>query len=108
MELWTVKEVSGKTRMSEAYWRKQIRLGTIPVTKVGRAVRLDSDAVRAFLDTRTRPGLSADAQGLRDEASAPLGSTPTARIVGGTGREPTGGRPRLESSRGFPARGVRP
>lgn len=55
MELWTLKETAKYTKMSLAFWRKQLWLRTIPVIKIGRAVRLDANAVRAFLEARTRP-----------------------------------------------------
>jgi hypothetical protein len=55
MELWTLKETASKTRMSEAYWRKQVLLRRIPVIKIGRCVRLDADAVRSFLTASVRP-----------------------------------------------------
>jgi len=55
MELWTLKDTAKYTRMSLAFWRKQLWLRTIPVIKIGRAVRLDPDMVRAFLEARTRP-----------------------------------------------------
>jgi hypothetical protein len=55
MELWTLKETASKTRLSEAYWRKQVWGRPIAVVKVGRTVRLDSEVVRAFLDARIRP-----------------------------------------------------
>ena len=55
MELWTLKETAKNTRMSLAFWRKQLGLRSIPVIKVGRAVRLDADAARAYLQARTRP-----------------------------------------------------
>jgi excisionase family DNA binding protein len=55
MELWTLKETAKYTRMSLAFWRKQLWLRTIPAIKIGRAVRLDADTVRAFLEARTRP-----------------------------------------------------
>jgi hypothetical protein len=55
MELWTLKETAQYTRMSLAFWRKQLWLRTVPVIKVGRAVRLEADTVRAFLAARTRP-----------------------------------------------------
>lgn len=58
MELWTLKETASKTRMSEAYWRKQVLQRRIPVIKIGRAVRLDVDAVRRFLAEGTRPATS--------------------------------------------------
>jgi hypothetical protein len=55
MELWTLKETARNTRMSLAFWRKQLWLRTIPVIKIGRSVRLDADTVHAFLAARTRP-----------------------------------------------------
>ncbi len=55
MELWDLKETAKRTRTSEGFWRKQVRLGTIPVIRVGRCIRLDADAVHAFLAARTRP-----------------------------------------------------
>jgi hypothetical protein len=55
MEIWTLKETATNTRMSEAYWRKQIWLRRIPVIKIGRSVRLDAETVRTFLAAHTRP-----------------------------------------------------
>ena len=55
MELWTLRETANKTHMSVAYWRRQVWRREIAVVKVGRAVRLDPDVVRAFLDARVRP-----------------------------------------------------
>jgi hypothetical protein len=55
MELWSLKQTAKNTSMSLAFWRKQLGLRTIPVIKVGRSVRLEADAVRAFLAARTRP-----------------------------------------------------
>ena len=55
MQYWDVKETAGRTRTSEALWRKFIRLRQIPVVKIGRLVRLDPEAVRKFLEERTRP-----------------------------------------------------
>lgn len=55
MELWTLKETASKTRMSEAYWRKQVLLRRIPVIKIGRCVRLDAQAVQLFLAGGVRP-----------------------------------------------------
>ncbi len=55
MELWDLKETAKKTHTSEGFWRKQVRLRTLPVIRVGRCVRFDSDAVRTFLAARTRP-----------------------------------------------------
>jgi excisionase family DNA binding protein len=55
MELWTLKETAKYTRMSLAFWRKQLWLRSIPAIKIGRAVRLDAEAVRSFLEARTRP-----------------------------------------------------
>jgi hypothetical protein len=55
MELWTLKEAAEKTRMSEAYWRKQVLLRRIPVIKIGRCVRLDAGVVRSFLLQGVRP-----------------------------------------------------
>jgi hypothetical protein len=55
VELWTLKETANKTRMSEAYWRKQVLLRRIPVIKIGRCVRLDADVVRSFLAEGVRP-----------------------------------------------------
>ncbi len=57
MELWTLKETALKTRLSEAFWRKQVGRRAIAFVKVGRAVRLDSEVVRAFLDARIRPAM---------------------------------------------------
>ena len=62
MELWTLKETAKNTRMSLAFWRKQLWLRTIPVIKIGRAVRLDAETVRAFLEARTRPAKPPRAQ----------------------------------------------
>jgi hypothetical protein len=55
MELWTLTETAKNTRMSRAFWCKQLRLRTIPAIKCGRAVRLEADSIRAFLRARTRP-----------------------------------------------------
>lgn len=55
MELWSLKEVAKRTSTSESFWRKQVYLRQITVIKVGRLVRLDAEAVRAFLVARTRP-----------------------------------------------------
>lgn len=54
MELWNLKETAKKTHTSEGFWRKQVRLQTLPVIRVGRCVRFNSDDVRAFLAARTR------------------------------------------------------
>jgi excisionase family DNA binding protein len=56
MQLWTLKETAQYTRMSLAFWRKQLWLRTIPSIRVGRSVRLEADDVRAFLNARTRAG----------------------------------------------------
>jgi hypothetical protein len=58
VELWTLKETASKTRMSEAYWRKQVLLRRIPVIKIGRCVRLDAEVVRSFLAQSVRPATS--------------------------------------------------
>jgi hypothetical protein len=55
MQLWTLSETGENTRMSRAYWRKQVQLRNIEAIKVGRAIRLDRDTVLAFLRARTRP-----------------------------------------------------
>ena len=55
MELWTLREAAEKTRMSEAYWRKQVLLRRIRVIKIGRCVRLDAEVVRLFLAEGVRP-----------------------------------------------------
>jgi predicted DNA-binding transcriptional regulator AlpA len=55
MELWRLKETAERTGMSVAFWRKQVLKQRIPVFKLGRSVRLDSGAVRAFLAARIRP-----------------------------------------------------
>ena len=55
MELWSIKTTARQTATSEGFWWKQARLGTIPIIKVGRLVRLEADAVRSFLAARTRP-----------------------------------------------------
>jgi hypothetical protein len=54
MELWTLRETASRTHMSVAFWRKQVWKRAIAVVKVGRAVRLDAEVVRAFLDARVR------------------------------------------------------
>jgi hypothetical protein len=54
MEIWTLKETATNTRMSEAFWRKQIWLRRVSVIKIGRSVRLDAETVRSFLAARTR------------------------------------------------------
>ena len=58
MQLWDVNETAQRTKASVAFWRKQIRLRTIPVLRVGRLVRLDPEDVRAFLAARTVPAQS--------------------------------------------------
>lgn len=71
MELWTLKEIASKTRMSEAYWRKQVLLRRIPVVKIGRCVRLDAQVVQSFLAEGVRPATTstpgAVRLGVRDE-----------------------------------------
>jgi hypothetical protein len=69
MELWTLKETGSKTRMSEAFWRKQVLNRAIPVIKIGRAVRLDADSVRAFLAARVRPACPQSMGGRAPEIS---------------------------------------
>ena len=70
MELWTLKETASKTRMSEAYWRKQVLLRRIPVIKVGRCVRLDAETVRSFLTEGLRP---AEGQAEQATSNCPVG-----------------------------------
>jgi hypothetical protein len=65
MELWTLKETASKTRMSEAYWRKQVLLRRIPVIKIGRCVRLDAEVVRSFLTQSVRPATSPTPEAVR-------------------------------------------
>lgn len=67
MELWTLKETASKTRMSEAYWRKQVPLRRIPVIKIGRSVRLDEQVVRTFLAEGTRPAKAPTPSSMRPE-----------------------------------------
>ena len=55
MELWDVKQTARRTNTSEEFWRKRIRMGEIPIIRLGRLVRLDADVVRTWLAARVRP-----------------------------------------------------
>jgi hypothetical protein len=67
MELWTLKETAEKSRMSEAYWRKQVLQRRIPVIKIGRCVRLDAEVVRSFLAEGVRPATKPTMEAVRPE-----------------------------------------
>ena len=66
MELWTLQEVARRTSTSVAFWRKEVLHRRIPVVKVGRLVRLNPEAVRSYVASRTRP-----ANGGTDKSGSP-------------------------------------
>lgn len=49
MTLLTVKDLEAKTKVSRFTWRAWIRQGRIPVTRLGRAVRVAEEDLRQFL-----------------------------------------------------------
>ena len=56
IELLCVKEISTMLRCSSRFVRKQISLGFLPATRLGRYVRVDKRAVIPYLDMRTEGG----------------------------------------------------
>lgn len=55
MEFWTLQEAAKRTSTSVSFWRKAIRHRDIPVTRIGRCLRLNATHVWAYLAARTRP-----------------------------------------------------
>ena len=55
VEFLSVDELARRTNTSPAFWRKRILLREIPVVKVGRLVRLDTEVVSRWLSERVRP-----------------------------------------------------
>lgn len=50
--LLTVMELEADSKISRYTWRAWIRQGLIPVTRLGRRVRITEDDYRRFLETR--------------------------------------------------------
>ena len=48
----TVSDVAERTNMSEAFWRREVRLKRIPVTYFGRAVRISDADLDAYMAQR--------------------------------------------------------
>ena len=55
--LWTVHDVAEFLRMSRSWVNKRAADGTLPVLRIGRAIRFDPADVRRFAsgDLETRP-----------------------------------------------------
>ena len=58
IQLLDVKQVADLIGMSRGFVRRQITLGHLPATRLGRYVRVDRRAVVAYLDVRTEGGWS--------------------------------------------------
>ena len=63
MQLWSLPETAETTRASIAFWRKVVYLKHIPVVRVGRLVRLNSEDVLAYLAARTSPAVKTGPSG---------------------------------------------
>ena len=61
--LLTVEDLESDSKISRHTWRTWIRLGRIPVVRIGRCVRVDEQAYRTFL---------ADHSGSPDMAEVPM------------------------------------
>lgn len=48
MELLTIKEVASALRVSTVTVRRYVAAGTLPAVRVGRAIRIDRQAVESF------------------------------------------------------------
>jgi len=57
--LLTVSEVAGQLRLHPMTIRRMLNRGQIRAFRLGRAIRIDPEAVATFLETSGRPGGSA-------------------------------------------------
>lgn len=55
MALLTVKELEKDSQVSRYTWRAWIRQGRLPVTRLGRRVRVTEEDYRAFLKANRIP-----------------------------------------------------
>ena len=54
VRLFTVEDVAEMTSMSVAYWRREIRLRRIAVTRMGRAIRVTESDFHAYVASHRR------------------------------------------------------
>lgn len=54
-----ISTLAEKTQLSESFWRKAIARRLLPVSRVGRAVRVRETDVLRFLAERERPAREA-------------------------------------------------
>jgi excisionase family DNA binding protein len=47
--LWTVKDVAAYLKLSESWVNKRAADGTLPTLRIGRALRFEPDAIRAWM-----------------------------------------------------------
>ena len=47
--LLTIAELAARTSTCEAFWRKKIALGEVPVIRIGRSVRVDEEIVKLII-----------------------------------------------------------
>ena len=52
-QMLTVDDVAERTNMSKAFWRREIRLKGIPVTRFGRAIRISDTDLDAYAAQRS-------------------------------------------------------
>ena len=52
-QMLTVDDVAERTNMSKAFWRREIRLKRIPVTRFGRAIRISDTDLDAYAAQRS-------------------------------------------------------
>ena len=65
MPLLTVQELEKDSRISRHTWRSWLRQGKIPVTRLGRRVRVAEADYKAFIEANRIPARGGDGRAAR-------------------------------------------